>query len=88
LFFFFFDIIFIALAVFLAFLLRFDGEIPKQYLEAETLKNTIILALIFTLPIFYSFRLYSFSWSYVSTSELISLAKAVFLSFLTLIVIS
>ncbi len=87
LFFLFFDVVFIALAVWLAFLLRFDGNIPLQYLEKGTIKNMIILALIFSLPIFYSFRLYSFSWAYVSASELISLFKAVFLSFLTLAVI-
>lgn len=87
LFFLVFDILFIALSIVLAFALRFDGSIPSQYLEEGTIINVIVLALLFTLPIFYSFRLYSFSWAYVSASELISLFKAVFSSFLFLAVI-
>lgn len=75
------DIFFIICSIFLAFLLRFDGEIPSQYFEG-VLPGTIILTLVFCLPIFYFLKLYSFSWSYVSTNELISLAKAVILSFL------
>jgi len=81
-----FDIILIGLAVWLAFLLRFDGKIPIQYLEDGVLEKIIFLSLIFCLPIFYYFRLYSFSWSYVSANELISLTKAVTLSFIFLIV--
>ncbi len=75
------DILLISLAVLLAFLLRFDGIIPAQYLDQGTLQTMIFLALLFCLPIFYYFGLYSFSWSYVSADELISLAKAVILSF-------
>ncbi len=74
------DILLISLSVWIAFLLRFDGEIPNQY--SITFKSIIILTLIFCLPIFYFFKLYSFSWSYVSTQELISLFKAAVLSFL------
>ena len=80
------DILLISLAVWLAFLLRFDGKISVQYLEDGTLEKMIFLSLIFCLPIFYYFRLYSFSWSYVSTNELISLTKAVTLSFTFLII--
>ena len=77
------DLILIIVSVFLAFLLRFDLRIPQQYFEG-LLPITIILTLVFCLPIFYFSRLYSFSWAYVSTSELVSLAKAVSLSFLFL----
>jgi FlaA1/EpsC-like NDP-sugar epimerase len=85
LFFFFLDILLIVFSVFLAFLLRFDANIPSQYFDI--IFSLIILVLFLTLPIFYFFRLYSFSWSYVSTDELISLAKAVIISFtLSLIV--
>ena len=73
------DILLICLATWFAFLLRFDGKIPPEHFS--NLKTVIILALIFSLPIFYFFKLYSFSWSYVSTNELVSLAKAVTLSF-------
>jgi FlaA1/EpsC-like NDP-sugar epimerase len=74
------DLFLIALSVYLAFLLRFDGEIPGQYLGGA-LPGTIILAWVFCLPIFYFSRLYSFSWSYVSTEELVSLVKAITLGF-------
>jgi len=76
------DIIFISLSCYLAFLLRFEGNIPNQYFP--TILGMIILALTFCLPIFYFQKLYSFSWSYVSTQELISLVKATTLSFLFL----
>jgi len=75
------DIIFISFSVWLAFLLRFEGNIPEQYF-AGIIPGMIILALIFCLPIFYFFKLYSFSWAYVSTQELVSLFKATALSFL------
>ncbi len=78
------DIILIALSVFLAFLLRFDGRIPFQYLENGNIFAIIILSLLFSLPIFYFFRLYSFSWSYVSANELIALFKAVIIIFIFL----
>jgi len=80
------DILLISLAVWFAFLLRFDGIIPSQYLEQQGLQKMIFLALVFSLPIFYFFNLYSFSWSYVSANELISLTKAVILSFVFLVV--
>jgi len=76
------DIILISLAIYLAFLLRFEGQIPaKHFLN---IFGMVILALIISLPIFYFSKLYSFSWAYVSTEELISLVKATTLSFLFL----
>jgi len=74
------DIILIALAIYLAFFLRFESQIPANYLP--TILGMIIIALIISIPIFYFYGLYSFSWSYVSTNELISLAKATALGFL------
>lgn len=74
------DIILITLAVSLAFFLRFEGKIPTVHIP--NLQGLIVLALIFCLPIFYFFKLYSFSWAYVSTQELVSLSKATALSFL------
>lgn len=76
------DIILIPLAIFLAFLLRFDGKIPDEYFGG--LIGVIFLTLFFSLPIFYLYRLYSFSWTYISTSELISLIKAVSLTLVLL----
>ncbi|MDO8663821.1 MAG: nucleoside-diphosphate sugar epimerase/dehydratase [Candidatus Wildermuthbacteria bacterium] len=68
------DVISISAAIYLAFLLRFEWQIPDPYLQNAFWM--IILAIVFTLPSFLFFRLYSFSWSYVSTQELISLTKA------------
>ena len=76
------DAILIAVSVWLAFLIRFDGLVPAPYLHF--IFETVGLAAIFTIPIFYSQGLYSFSWSYVSASELISLFKATSISFLFL----
>lgn len=76
------DIFFIALSIWLAFLLRFDGKIPSQY--DVFIIRMIILAVIFTVPVFYFQKLYSFSWSYVSASELVSLFRATTVSFIFL----
>lgn len=75
------DILLIGLAVWLSFILRFDGNIPSSYIEQGTIVKTIFFALIFLIPIFYAYDLYSFSWSYVSTNELVSLFKAITLGF-------
>ena len=76
------DIVFIMVSVWLSFILRFDGSIPEQYVPF--LFRMIVLAIFFTIPIFYFKRLYSFSWSYVSSGELISLFFSTTLSFIFL----
>jgi len=76
------DIILIFLAVYLAFLLRFEGYIPSQHLS--NVWGMGILALVILIPIFYFSKLYSFSWMYVSTAELISLVRATTFGFLIL----
>lgn len=73
----------ICFSIYLAFLLRFEGQIPSQHFL--NIEGMIVLSLIFSLPVFYFLKLYSFSWIYVSAEELISIIKAVTLSFLFLI---
>ena len=73
------DAFLIPLSVWLSFLLRFEGQIPKEHII--NLEGMIFLCLLFCIPFFYFFRLYSFSWSYFSTSELTSLLKAIVFSF-------
>jgi FlaA1/EpsC-like NDP-sugar epimerase len=76
------DIALVALSVAAAFLVRFELSIPSRYLQ--NIEGIIFLSVIITIPIFYFFRLYSFSWIYVSAEELISLMKGTVLSFLFL----
>ena len=76
------DIVLIALAVWFSFILRFDGIIPDDFFSAFEI--TVVLSIVFTIPIFYFFDLYSFSWSYVSTRELVSLIFGSTFSFLFL----
>ncbi|MCK5044596.1 polysaccharide biosynthesis protein [Candidatus Parcubacteria bacterium] len=83
-FFIFWDVLLISFSVWLAFFLRFEGEIPLQYWEGA-IQATVALALIFCLPIFHFSRLYSFTWAYVSAQELISLIKALTLAFLGIV---
>lgn len=74
------DIAMMALSVYLAFLLRFELTVPGRY--NMNIYGIILLSTAITIPIFYFFKLYSFSWIYVSTQELLSLIKATTLSFL------
>lgn len=74
------DSILIIVSVPLSFLVRFELNIPSQYVE--NIFSIIILSLLVTLPVFYFSRLYNFTWAYVSAEELVSLSKAMILSFL------
>ncbi len=79
------DVVAIGIAFYLAFFLRFEGGIPKD--QFYNIFRVIVLASIIYLWSFNHFKLYSFSWSYVSTTELLSLAKATLASFVLLLVI-
>ncbi len=69
------DILLISLSIWAAFLLRFDGDIPQKYLSL--MRNFILLVNISTIPVFYYFRLYHFSWGFIGVSELSRLIKAI-----------
>lgn len=77
------DIILVSLSVILSFLIRFEGTIPEQYLSL-TIPITIVLSVLSYSTTFALFKLYSFSWTYISTDELVNLAKGSTLSFLLL----
>lgn len=72
----------ISTSVLLGFLVRFEGDIPSQYFS--NIEGMITFSLLVTIPIFYFFKLYYFTWAYASATELIALAKGVFLSFLVM----
>lgn len=76
------DVFLISFSVILSFMVRFEGSIPERY--SLNVFSLIVSALFFSIPTFYFFKLYSFSWNYVSTQELISLIKATGFSFLFL----
>jgi len=69
------DAVLIALALYLSFFARFEGQIPDQWLG--NLGAFLGVALAIKLLVFYLFGLYRMSWAYVSFSELVSVFKAV-----------
>jgi FlaA1/EpsC-like NDP-sugar epimerase len=85
LFFLFFDVLLIALACFLGFLLRFDGNIEAKYFPM--IKGFIALAVPLTIIFFVLEKLYSISWSFISIGEILKVGRAVFLGFASLGVI-
>ena len=72
------DVLIIAFSAWVAFLIRFEGQIPAEHLGH--LYSLIALALIFSLPMFWWQGLYRFSWAYVGIRELYKIIKAVTLS--------
>lgn len=76
------DVILIFLSVILAFILRFEGQIPERYYF--NILGIVLFSWLITLPVFYFFKLYHFTWQYVSTQELVQLIKGTSLSFLLL----
>jgi len=78
--FFILDIFLIVLASYLAFLLKFDAQIPTTRLT--NFFAFIILALAITPIVFYFFNLYRISWSYVSLTDLPTIGRGVVASVL------
>lgn len=72
------DIAMIALAMVLSFLLRFDGDIPARY--EQHLYFYILLGIVFTVPLLFWRKLYSFTWSFVSLHEIIELLNVTVMS--------
>ncbi|MBU3896205.1 polysaccharide biosynthesis protein, partial [Patescibacteria group bacterium] len=76
------DIVSVIAAFYIAFLIRFDFAIPSQY--SAFIPGIITLAVVFIVSIFHFFKLYSFSWSYVGTAELVTLLRATSIAFIVL----
>lgn len=68
------DIILLNIAIYIALLIRFEGEIPAQYINAFL--DTYILLTIFNITVFYIFGLYTSLWTYASIDELIKVLFA------------
>lgn len=72
------DALLIAAAMVIAFLLRFDGQIPFEY--QGRILSYAGLSVGITLPIFILRGLYSFTWSFVSFHEMFDVFKGVAIS--------
>jgi len=73
------DTVAVVVSVVFAFLLRFEGQIPEQYFQGG-FQAALALMLLATIPLFVIFRLYSFTWSYVSIGDLLLLGRTLFAS--------
>ena len=76
------DALVVALSLYLAFLLRFDGAIPLRY--QPMLRSFIPIALGLKLLSFFLFRAYRFSWAYVGLEDLLNVVLASVVSSLAL----
>jgi FlaA1/EpsC-like NDP-sugar epimerase len=62
------DAVVLSLALYLAFLLRFDGGIPPRYFSMFLWALPVVLGI--KIPLLILFRTYRFSWGYVGLNEL------------------
>jgi FlaA1/EpsC-like NDP-sugar epimerase len=79
------DAALLALAYYLAYVLRFDGAIPLRY--ERLLEDTIVLIVLMKLVIFALFGLYSKLWRFVDQRDFETILKAVVVSTVGLIVV-
>jgi len=80
------DAILVAVAYLLSYLLRFDFQIPEEFLIF--FKMTMIFIVLFKLLIFYLFRLYNVVWQYTGMIDLRNAVKANLTASLFIIIIS
>ncbi|MEX0993159.1 MAG: nucleoside-diphosphate sugar epimerase/dehydratase [Solirubrobacterales bacterium] len=73
----------VALAYFLAYLLRFDEGIPRRY--GELLGATIVFVVVGKIAIFYAFGLYDKWWRYAGLRDFESILKACVVASLVLV---
>ena len=79
------DAFLIALAYYLAYVLRFDDAIPLRY--ERLMEDTIVLIVVMKLVIFALFGLYSKLWRFVDQRDFETILKAVVVSTVGLIVV-
>ncbi len=79
------DAALLALAYYLAYVLRFDGDIPGRYDGLFT--DTIVLTVAMKLVIFAMFGLYSKLWRFVDQKDFEAILKAVVVSSVGLVVV-
>jgi FlaA1/EpsC-like NDP-sugar epimerase len=72
------DACLLALAYYLAYVLRFDSDIPHRY--QNLIADTIVVTVLMKLVVFASFGLYSKLWRFVDQKDFESILKAVIVS--------
>ncbi|MGI9094698.1 MAG: polysaccharide biosynthesis protein [Thermoleophilaceae bacterium] len=77
------DACLVALAYYLAFVLRFDAGIPDRY--ADLMVDTVAFVVVAKLALFAAFGLYSKLWRFVDQTDFESIVKAVVVSSFVLI---
>ncbi|MDQ3435548.1 MAG: polysaccharide biosynthesis protein [Actinomycetota bacterium] len=77
------DACLVALAYYLAFVLRFDAGIPARY--ADLMVDTVAFVVVAKLALFAAFGLYSKLWRFVDQTDFESIVKAVVVSSFVLI---
>jgi len=70
------DMALLSLSLYLSFLIRFDWSVPEQYMFALYIPIFVGVRI----PVFLFFRLYSMTWSFAGTYELMGIAKGLTLS--------
>ncbi|WP_139491596.1 polysaccharide biosynthesis protein [Brevibacillus dissolubilis] len=68
------------LSVYISYLLRFDGDIPRQFLSG--MPYVLASTFLITLVSFHFYNLYSRVWQYAGIGELVSIIRAVTLGML------
>jgi FlaA1/EpsC-like NDP-sugar epimerase len=68
------DIVLLNTAIYLALIIRFEGEIPIQYINVFL--HTNVLLTIFNILVYFIFGLYTSLWTYASIDELIQVFLA------------
>ncbi|WP_123054317.1 nucleoside-diphosphate sugar epimerase/dehydratase [Clostridium sp. JN-1] len=81
-----YDIVFLVITLYFAFALRFDFNIPKEYMVI--LKLSIIPVVVIELIFNNFFKLYNSIWKYASIEELMSIVYSVTLSNIVFIIYS
>lgn len=80
-----FDLIIVAFSLYSSFWIRFDGEIPQQFIEKFPFY--LLTAAVVKFALLYLFGMYNFSWRFFNVLDLAKLIIAVVLSSSTLTVI-
>jgi FlaA1/EpsC-like NDP-sugar epimerase len=79
------DVVLIGLSYYFAYFLRFEGQIPEQYVTV--FKNTIFLMFAVKIICFFLFNLYRGMWRYTSIVDFLNVLKAVAVSSSGLVII-